>query len=445
MEYLIQKHRQFSRENRNKSPLYRIERLERLETAIRAHRHSLIEALKADMKKPDMEIYSAEFGLVLHELEYAKKHLAHWMKRKRVARGGYVLPSPFGAALIIGTWNYPVQLTLVPVVAAIAAGNGITVKPSELTPETAQALKVCIESAFPPDDIAVLTGGPDVAATLVDSGYDKVFFTGSSRIGAIIAETAARHHCSVTLELGGKSPVIVGTDCKLDFAAKRIVWGKFLNAGQTCIAPDYVLAPRATVKALVREMQSALTEFYTDTPRESPDYARIVNEAHFDRLSQLIDAEGIDAHRDRSECYISPVIVECREDSTLMKDEIFGPILPVLSYESEDEIAAIVGRHKNPLAVYVFSKNKQFTERILDGLEYGGAAVNDVISQATDPRIPFGGRGASGMGSYHGRYGFEAFSHLKGIVYKRQGAAGSMAFPPYRPLPEWVRRLIFRI
>mgnify|MGYP006274793831 CR=1 FL=1 len=445
MEDIIERHRAFAKSGRNRSASFRISRLEGLRKALADYREEILAALYSDLRKPEMEAYASEFSPVIHEIDRAKRHLRRWMRPRRKGRGRSVVPTPYGAALIIGTWNYPVQLTLSPLVAAIAAGNGATVKPSELAPATAEVLRNLLQATFEPDAVAVELGGPDVAAALVDSGYDKVFFTGSPRVGALVAESAAKHHSDVTLELGGKSPAIVGSAGNLEFAAKRIAWGKFLNAGQTCLAPDYVLVPKELADAVVRELEKATREFFGSDPSQSPDLGRLVNERHFDRLTALLDAAGVSTETNREELFISPTVVRCGTESPLMGEELFGPILPVVTYGSFDELAAIVHRHRDPLATYVFTKDRAFERRVIRELDFGGGMVNDVILHAVDPRLPFGGRGSSGTGAYHGKYGFETFSHQKGIIRRRQGRAASLRFPPYGRLPSFVRKMMFGV
>lgn len=445
MKNLVAAHRAFARSERNRRASFRIGQLEALRQAIADHREALIGSLAEDLGKPETEAYAADLAPVIHEITFAKRHLRRWMRRRRTGRGAFVLPSPFGAALVIGTWNYPVQLTLSPVVAAIAAGNGVTVKPSEVAPATAAVLRRIIESTFEPEAVSVVLGGPDEAQALIDAGYDKVFFTGSPRVGAMVAERAARHHSDVTLELGGKSPAIVDRTSDLRYAARRIVWGKLINAGQTCMAPDYALVPTELADELIGEMRATIREFLGDDPASSADYARIVNERHFDRITTLTDRAGLAVRTDRAERYVEPTIVRCDGESPLMDEELFAPILPVLSYDTFDELAAIVDRHRNPLAVYVFTKNRAFERRVLSELDFGGGMVNDVIMHVMEPRIPFGGRGSSGTGAYHGRFGFDAFSHMKGVARTRQGRASSFRFPPYRALPPFLRRIFFGV
>ena len=435
--------RAYARDRARTTLQHRREQLDRLRDALVAHREPLLAALKADLCKPEVEAYAAEFGPVMHEIAYAKRHLRRWMKDRRVGPGRWIESSPLGAALVIGTWNYPVQLTLMPVVDAIAAGNGITIKPSEVAPATADALATMIRESFDPDAVDVVTGGPEVANELIDTGYDTVFFTGSPRVGALVAERAAKHHSRVTLELGGKSPLIVGPRSDPIYTARRIAWGKFINAGQTCMAPDYLVVPEADVDRLMDELVAAIQAFYGNDPEQSPDYARIASTGHTRRLADLAKRAGLAPRVDEAARYIAPTIARVEPDSPLMEEEIFGPILPVLTYRSMEELRAVTERHTNPLAVYVFSRDRRFVRDVLEAVPSGGAMINDVVLHTVDSRLPFGGRRSSGVGAYHGRFGYEAFSHIRGVARVRQLFRNSPRFPPYRELPERLRRMVF--
>lgn len=442
---IVARQRAFAGSAEHQTVRFRQNQLRRLRAAITDHRLTLIAALQEDLRKPEIEAYASELSLVVREIEHALRHLRRWMRDRRAGGGAVIETSPLGAALVIGTWNYPVQLTLAPVVAAVAAGNGVTVKPSELAPVTAGAIAAMIESRFSPEEIHVEIGGPETTNALVDAGYDKVFFTGSPGVGALVAARAAALHSNVTLELGGKSPAVVGPKSDIAYTARRIAWGKFINAGQTCMAPDYVLVPEPDAEGLISELGLAVCEFYGADVRTSKDYGRIINEKHFSRLTELAKSASVALDSDKEDRYIAPTIVRAQKDSRLMEEEIFGPILPVISYATAEEAIAIAGRHPNPLAVYVFSNDRQFVREMLLGIPSGGAMINDVVLHTTNPRLPFGGRGSSGTGSYHGRFGYEAFSHSRGIARKRQLLRGSLRFPPYRQLPATLRRWLFRL
>ncbi|MDC7124208.1 MAG: aldehyde dehydrogenase family protein [Spirochaetales bacterium] len=446
---IVEEHRAWAFNNLNRNPKTRIAALNTLEMALKLNREQLLSALADDLGKPSMESYSSELSLIIHEIRYAKKQLKKWIKPKHtgIINRGLIVREPFGAALIIGPWNYPAQLTLVPLVSALAAGNGVTVKPSELAPKTAEVICSMLQEAFEPKMVKVVLGDAETAKVLLNSGYDKIFFTGSPKVGALVAEQAARSHSDVTLELGGKSPVIIDEDSNIEFAAKRIAWGKFLNAGQTCIAPDYILIHENIKENFLNTLKETLVEFFGQDPKSSPDYGRIVNQKHFDRLTDMINEVSTiyGGQSDRNILFIEPTIMTANMDSLSMKEEIFGPVLPILSWKSFDEIKKIISVNSNPLAVYCFSNDKQFQKRIITEIPFGGGAINDTILQISDPNLPFGGRGTSGRGNYHGKWGFETFTHTKGIKLAKQGKVSSTRFPPYKPIPEKIRRILFGI
>ena len=446
---IVEEHRAWAFDESNRGPKSRIQALNALERALVSHKDLLLEALAADLGKPAMESYSSELSLIIHEIRYARKRIRRWMARRRtgVINRGIILREPFGAALVIGPWNYPVQLTLSPLVSALAAGNGVTVKPSELAPNTAAAIRSMLVEAFEPKVVRVVLGDAETAKTLLDAGFDKVFFTGSPQVGSLVAARAARCHSDVTLELGGKSPVVVTADSNIDFAARRIVWGKFLNAGQTCVAPDYALVHESVQQNFLDALKRSIVDFFGENPKSSPDFGRIINDKHFDRISGLIDRAStvFGGRTDKDRLFIEPTILSADMNSSAMKEEIFGPVLPVISWASFGDVKRVISVNPNPLAVYCFSRDKNFLKRIVTEIPFGGGAMNDTILHLSNPRLPFGGRGGSGIGNYHGRWGFEAFTHVKGIKAARQGKASSMRFPPYKPMPERMRRMLFGI
>lgn len=443
----VAEHRDWAGREENLAARSRIARLKALEKALATHRSRLIAALKADLGKPELETDASELALVVREIRYARKRLRRWMKTRRIGMRGRVIPEPFGAALIIGPWNYPVQLVLAPVVSALAAGNGVTVKPSELTPATAAAVKTMLDETFEPAAVRTVLGDAETARSLVDAGYDKILFTGSPRVGALVAEAAAKHHTDVTLELGGKSPAIVAADADPIHAARRIAWGKFINAGQTCIAPDYVVAHEDVADRLIAALADSVETFFGAGPAASPDYARIVNTTHFDRLMRLLDGAAPihGGGSDRESRYIAPTILRAGPGDRVMEGEIFGPILPILTWQSFEDLRRIIDVNRNPLSLYLFTRDRGLRNRTLQELRFGGGTMNDVVLHVSDPALPFGGRGSSGTGRYHGRWGFQTFSHLKGVKIMRAGRPGSVRFPPYKTLPEGMRKLIFGV
>ena len=421
---------------------FRRAQLEQLAGALERHEAKLLAALHADLRKSPTQSYATEIGLVQAEIRHAQKHLRRWAAPKccptpwlvAPARG-YVQSEPLGVALILGPWNYPAQLLLSPLVSAIAAGNCAVLKPSELAPHTAQAITVMISDCFDERFVTVVNGGAGAAEDLLRERFDKIFFTGSTRVGRLVMAAAAKHLTPVTLELGGKCPAMVCADASLALAARRIAWGKFLNAGQTCVAPDFVLVAREARDPFVAAMKNALHEFYGDDPAQSEDYGRIVNQAHFDRLvNYLRDGKAVlGGQHDAKDLFIAPTLLaEVSPDSTVMQEEIFGPVLPVLEFDKLDEALALLRGKPTPLALYVFTRDRATEARVLADLRSGGACVNDVVSHMIGAGMPFGGLGASGMGSYHGRAGFDAFSHQRAVLRRATWLDLPFRYPPQK-------------
>lgn len=441
--------RQFVLSNQAKNIEFRKEQLHKLKSLLQANEAKLYQAINADFKKSEFETYMTELALVYHEIRQALKNLETWAAPKKVRTGianfpgqSYILAQPLGQTLIIGAWNYPYQLTLVPLVSALAAGNTAIIKPSEAPSRTAQALKEMINANFPPGYLHVIDGGVAVSQELLKHKFDKIFFTGSTAVGKIVAEAAAKHLTPVTLELGGKSPCLVLQDAPLERTAQRIVWGKFLNAGQTCIAPDYLLVEKAIYAPLLEELKKQILKLWGDNPKKSEAYPRIINETHWKRLMKLIDPSKIyyGGGADPSENYIEPTILkDVTFDDEIMKEEIFGPLLPVISFSNLQEVIDKIRSRPRPLALYVFTKNKVWQDKVTQDIEFGGGAINDVIMHITNPRLPFGGNGESGMGNYHGEAGFRAFSHFKSLLKKPFWLEPAIKYAPHR---NWKRLLI---
>ncbi|MFQ5697985.1 MAG: aldehyde dehydrogenase family protein [Myxococcota bacterium] len=398
-----------------------------------------VEALAADLGKPALEAHAADVAQGKIEAGTALRRLRRWTRPERVGRvpfigRGRVLREPLGVVLIIAPWNYPVGLLLAPAVGAIAAGNAVVLKPSEVTPHTSAALAEWLPRYLDPEAIALVEGGVTETTALLEQRFDHIFYTGNGRVARVVLQAAAHHLTPVTLELGGKSPCLVAKDADLRTTARRIAWGKFLNAGQTCIAPDYVLVERSREQALVAELRSVVERFYGPDPAASPDYARIVNERHHRRLAALL-AEGevaFGGQLDPKSGYIAPTVVQnVSLDSPLMREEIFGPILPVIPVDSMDEAIDFVNAREKPLALYLFTRDRSLEERVLAQTSSGGACVNGTIVHITDPRLPFGGVGASGTGAYHGRHSFETFSHRRAVVTRGVRIDPSLLYPPY--------------
>ena len=346
----------------------------------------------------------------------------------------WIYKEPYGAVLIIAPWNYPFQLAFAPLIAAIAAGNTVVIKPSEATPNTASLISEIVNTVFEPEHVAVVEGGVEASQELLAEQWDYIFFTGSTRVGKIVYESAAKHLTPVTLELGGKNPTIVDETASINLAAKRIVWGKFLNAGQTCIATDYILVHKNVKEKLVTALKAHITKCYGLNIEESPDFSRTVNQSHYNGLKTMLEGQEIlfGGESNDEDNYLSPTLVnEPKLDSALMHGEIFGPILPIIGYETEDDIRKHIMNYGKPLATYVFSNKKKFQEKIINTYSFGGGAINDTVIQITNKNLPFGGVGASGIGAYHGRISFDLFSHQKAIIKKANWLDAPLRYPPY--------------
>ncbi|MEC5395542.1 aldehyde dehydrogenase [Bergeyella sp. RCAD1439] len=425
--------------------------LKTLRKAITDHQPLLYEAIAKDFGKSVMDTYTTEIAFVLSEIDYFLKNLRKLARPKRVGTNLVNLPGrsqihkePLGCTLIIGAWNYPYQLSLSPLVAAIAAGNTAIVKPSEVAPHTMEAIANLLNQHFPPNLIFCAQGGVETTTELLKLRFDKLFFTGSPKIGTLIYEAAAKHLTPVTLELGGKSPAIVSRHADLDKAAKRIVWGKFLNAGQTCVAPDYLLVDQSIQKPLLERLKAYITAF--DYQKDSPHYTKIINEKHFDRLSALIPTDKIyhGGESNRNHRYIAPTLLApISWDDAIMQEEIFGPLLPVLSYDSFSDALEQIRQHEKPLAAYLFSHNAEEQQRFTQEISFGGGCINDVIMHLSNPNLPFGGVGQSGIGHYHGAFGFEAFSHQKALLKKSLWGEPNLKYPPYSEKKfAWIKRFL---
>jgi len=429
------------------------------EDALRALLHAfqtkeklILDALHADLHKCTAEAYVTEVGFVTAEIKHALRHLGRWMKPDTSLSPLAVAPSrsyvhyqPLGLNLIIAPWNYPVQLAFAPLVGALAAGNVAIVKPSELAPASSAACAEIAREAFAEEHVAVIEGGVETSQALLARRWDHIFFTGGTAVGRIVAKAGAEHLSRVTLELGGKSPTIVTASADLDVAARRIVWAKHINAGQTCVAPDYLLVEASVHDGLLSRMKAAVRDFYGEDPRRSPDYGRIINDRHFARLVRLIDPEKVvyGGEHEAAERYIAPTLMsDVTLDHPAMADEIFGPILPVLKIGSLDEAIATIGERPNPLALYLFTNDRDDERKVIERVSFGGGCINNAITHLVDPDLPFGGVGESGQGAYHGRWSFEAFSHRKSVMKTAQFLDPSVKYPPYEGKLGLMRRLI---
>lgn len=415
---------------------FRAEQLGKLRASLQRHESELNDALRQDLGKSRMESYMCEIGLTLSELTWMQKHLRGLMREKRVptpisqfAARSFRSPSPYGTVLIMSPWNYPVLLTLDPLIDAIAAGNTAVVKPSAYAQATSAVLKAILEECFPTEYVAVITGGRAENQALLQQRFDMIFFTGGKTVGREVLRSAAEYLTPVTLELGGKSPCIVDATAKIPLAARRIVFGKYLNCGQTCVAPDYILCDGRIRDQLVEAIRAEIARQFGEHPLQNPDYGKIINEKHFHRLLGLMNAEKIvcgGQYDEKTLRIASTVMTDVNWEDAVMGEEIFGPILPVLTYDAEKDAGDFVDwaircveEHPHPLALYFFSEDKKAQRRILDHCHFGGGCINDTIIHLATSAMPFGGVGESGMGGYHGRAGFETFSHYKSIVDKK--------------------------
>jgi aldehyde dehydrogenase (NAD+) len=430
---------------------YRLEQLAGLGRFVKERETEIDRAIRQDLGRPSIEIYASEIAFIASEVTLTRRKLPGWLKPQRVATSlvgqpgrSRIYHDPLGVVLIIGPWNYPLQLLLVPLVGAIAAGNCAIVKPSEVVPATSALLAARLPEYLDPESVQVMEGGADVTTELLAERFDHIFYTGNGTVGRIVMEAAAKHVTPVTLELGGKSPCIVDRETDLDVAARRIVWGKFYNAGQTCVAPDYVLVHQDVEEPLLARMKETVRAFFGDDPHSSPDYGRIVNTRHHRRLMKLIPESGdvlAGAEADEDDRYIAPTILRnVPADAPVMAEEIFGPILPVVRVPDIEAAIAFVSARPKPLALYLFSNDPLVQETVLARTSAGGVTVNHTLIHLAMPSLPFGGVGASGMGAYHGRCTFETFSHRKSVLSKPTWLDPSFFYPPYTNFKQMVVR-----
>ncbi|MFD2943621.1 aldehyde dehydrogenase [Flavobacterium notoginsengisoli] len=431
---------------------YRKETLKKLLYNIQKSEDLIIKALYDDFQKPEFEAVVTETHYVISDLKDTIKNINSWAKPKRVFPSllnfpsrDYIYKEPYGDVLIMAPWNYPFQLALCPLIAAVAAGNKVTLKPSELTPHTSAIIAKIIEKTFHINHVEVFEGGIDVSNKLLAQRWDYIFFTGSVSVGKIVAKAAAENLTPVTLELGGKNPCIVDETANLKLAAKRIVWGKFINAGQTCIAPDYILVQKNMKVNFITYLIEEIIKAYGKKIDKSPDFARIINTKNWFRLTNMIQNENVlfGGESDANKLYIAPTLLEEPDlDSPVMKEEIFGPILPILTYENENDIENIISRYEKPLSFYIFSENNSFTKKLITKYSFGGGCVNDTVIHFSNKRLPFGGVGHSGIGAYHGQRSFDTFSHHKAIVKKGNWLDLPMRYAPYQDKLASIKRIL---
>jgi aldehyde dehydrogenase (NAD+) len=451
---MLKEHKAFFHTGITKDVPFRIRQLKKLKEAIRKYEKDILEALYKDLRKSEFEAYSTEIGFVLDSIGYMIKNIKQWSKPVRVKTPVHQYPSktyimyePYGTVLIIGPFNYPFQLVIEPLIGAIAAGNCAVVKPSESTPTISALINKLIGETFSKDYIRVVEGERETTSALINSHFDYIFFTGSVPVGRIVMEAAAKNLVPVTLELGGKSPTIVDKSANLDIAAKRIMWGKLLNTAQTCIAPDYLVVHKDIKEQLVAKLKSTIIDFYGIDTSKSKDYGRIVNTRQFDRLASIIDRDKAKiiygGHYDRDDLYIEPTLIDNSSwQDASMEDEIFGPILPILEYSDLSEIINMINARPKPLALYLFTEDADVEHKVLSSVSFGGGCVNDTVTHAATPHMPFGGVGNSGIGGYHGEESFKTFSHRKSILKKSTAFDMGIIYPPYKNKVNLVRKLL---
>jgi len=434
---------------------WRCQQLQKMRQMITDNETAIQAALYADLKKSPEEAYGSEIGLVHTEISHMLKHLKGWMRPRRAGTNLVNWPSssrlyrdPLGVIFVIAPWNYPIQLSLLPVAAALAAGNTVVLKPSELAPATAAILEKLLTAVFPPELVRVIKGdGATLVPQLINEfRFDHIFFTGSVAVGRSIYQQAAAQLIPVTLELGGKSPVVVAEDADLTTAARRIVLGKFINAGQSCIAPDYLLVHTAIKNDLLQHLQQTIKDFYGETPEESADYGKIINERRFDALVSHLTNPAAAAARivcggqyNREKLFIAPTILETTSDHSLMKEEIFGPLLPVVCYNTMEEALAIIRQHPDPLSFYLFTRNKQLQSSWIENVAFGSGCINNTVWHFANPHLPFGGIGKSGIGAYHGKRSFDAFTHIKPVMRTPVFPDPAIKYPPFEGKMKWFK------
>ena len=438
---IVESQKDFFNSNATKQIKFRKEQLKNFLRVLKENEELMYDAVYADFRKSSYETYETELALLYAEIKHSIKKVGIWSRKKRVASNlanfpgsSYIMPEPLGTVLVIGAWNYPFLLSMHPVVSAIAAGNTVILKPSELSLNSSNVMAKMINDNFDSNFFHVIEGGVEETTGLLKNDFDKIFYTGSTAVGKIIMKAATEHLTPVTLELGGKSPAIVTKGASLKMAAKRIVWGKFLNGGQTCVAPDYIMVDKTIRQKLINEIKNRIFEIHGNDPQKSEAFVRIINARHFKRLTALIDNSKVifGGDSDEKDLYIAPTLMEnISWDDAVMKEEIFGPILPVLEYSDLDDAIGQIKAQPKPLALYLFTNKKSIRDKVFHEISFGGGALNDTVLHLANPNLPFGGVGNSGMGSYHGKFGFDTFTHYKGILQKATWFEPFVKYPPY--------------
>ncbi|MEW9179342.1 aldehyde dehydrogenase [Bacillus mycoides] len=449
---IVNKQKQYFYNGYTRSIETRKNNLKKLYEGIQRFEEEIFQALKLDLNKSVHESFTTEIGYVLKEISFQMKHISSWSKPKRVRTAlthfgskGKVVPEPYGVTLIIAPWNYPFQLAIAPLVGALAAGNTVVLKPSELTPNVSKVLTRMLGELFPEELVSVVEGGAQESTALLKEPFDYIFFTGSVGVGKVVMEAAAKKLTPLTLELGGKSPCIVHKDAKLDVTARRIVWGKFLNAGQTCVAPDYMYVHSSVKEQLIKALRHEIAEQYGKDALQNDNYVRIVSERHFERLCTFLQ-DGkpvIGGNYTKETLHIEPtVLTNVTWQSAVMEDEIFGPILPIIEYDKIEEVIETIQHHPKPLALYVFSEDRKVQEKVTSNISYGGGCINDVVYHLATPYLPFGGVGSSGLGSYHGEQSFRTFSHYKSILSQSTAFDMKIRYSSTKSALKFIRKLL---
>ena len=439
---IVENQRNYFLTHETKDIKFRIKYLKNLRKVIKENETAICDAIKKDLGKSHFESYMCEVGLTLSEISYMIKHIKKYSKDKTVvtplpqfASRSYVKKMPYGVVLVMSPWNYPFLLTIGPLSNAIAAGNTVVVKPSAYSPNTSKIIKEILEKTFSKNYVAVIEGGREENTHLLDEKFDYIFFTGGKTVGRLVMEKASKHLTPVTLELGGKSPCIVDNTANLKLAAKRIVWGKFLNLGQTCVAPDYILCQKDVKDEFIKYLKNEIVKQYGETPLKNENYGKLINQKHFDKVKSLIDYNKV-CHGGKSDeitLKIEPTVMDnVTMDDDIMQEEIFGPVLPVMTFDTIDEVETFVNSNPSPLAFYVFSSDSKNVKRLTTNCSFGGGCVNDVVIHLATSYMGFGGVGESGMGSYHGECGFDTFSHKKSIVDKKTFVDLPMRYQPFK-------------
>ncbi|XP_024420459.1 aldehyde dehydrogenase family 3 member A2 isoform X1 [Desmodus rotundus] len=442
MERHVQRVRDAFQTGRSRPLRFRLQQLEALRRMVQEREKDILAAIASDLCKSELNAYSQEVITILGEVDLVLEKLPEWVTTKPAQKNlltmldeAYVQPEPLGVVLIIGAWNYPFVLTIQPLIGAIAAGNAVIIKPSEISENTANLLARLLPQYLDQDLYVVVNGGIDETTELLKQRFDHIFYTGNTAVGKIVMQAAAKHLTPVTLELGGKSPCYIDKDCDLDIACRRIAWGKYMNCGQTCIAPDYVLCELSLQNQVVQKIKDSVKEFYGENIKESPDYERIINLHHFKRILSLLEGQKIAFGGDTDEAtrYVAPTILtDVDPETKVMQEEIFGPILPIVPVKNADEAIKFINEREKPLAFYVFSHNNKLVRRMIDSTSSGGVTANDVIMHFTLSSLPFGGVGSSGMGAYHGKHSFDTFSHHRPCLLKslKREGANKLRYPP---------------